>query len=173
MVTTNPHRGTKQNFHRLIVFVSARRPLKCAKLSTLQLAKRGPAAVRSHASEQAVKGRFGTVSYAQIQFWRQFCQLLRARGHFCAFSPPVSRGILGAWSLRKIPFAVPHAGFVSKIIDLAKPHVLGLVAGKNMDTGRDTVAGCSRLRSRCGCVSSRPIDGPPVAARDTNRHSFD
>lgn len=127
----------------------------------------------THTDEQAVKGQFRTVSYAQTQLWRQFCQLLRTMGHSCASSPPVSPSFIGAWSLRKIPFAVSHARFVSKISDLANPCVLRLEAGNEMDTGGDTVAGWCRLRSRCGRASSSPIDGATIAARGTNRRRFD
>jgi len=67
---------------------------------------------------------------------------------------------------------VPYAGFVSKIIDLANPRVLGLVAGKDVDTGGDTVVSCSRLWSGYGCTSSSRNDGPTVAVRDSNRKPF-
>ena len=53
--------------------------------------------------------------------WLRFCQLIRRIGRLCAFSLPVSIGISGAWSLRKIAFAVSHAVFVYKIINFANP----------------------------------------------------
>src|SRR5262245_59510030 len=94
---------------------------------------------------QPVKDQFSTMSYIPTQLRSQFCQLLRPIGHSCAISSTLSRDISGAWSLRKIVFVVPYAGFVSKIIDLANPRVLGLVAGKDVDTGGDTVVSCSRV----------------------------
>jgi hypothetical protein len=142
-------------------------PPRRAKMSNLKNCLCNPT------GEPAVKGQFRTVSYAQKQLWRQFCQLLRTMGHSCPSSPPVSRSFIGAWSLRRIPLAVSHACFVSKISDLANPSVLRLEAGKDMGTGGDTVAGWCRLRSRCGYASSSPIDGPTIAARDTNRRPFD
>ena len=67
---------------------------------------------------------------------------------------------------------VPHAGFVSQIIDLANSCRLGLATDRHGDTGGDAVVGWARLRSGCGCAPSSRIDGTTVAARDAQRKPF-
>jgi hypothetical protein len=106
--------------------------------------------VLSHVGRaQDVKAHFRARLYQRILFYRPFCHLMRCIRLLCASWLFLSRGILEAWSLRKIFFAVTHAAVISKILNVASPSGRLRTADTRLDVRGGTVVGFSRLRHCC------------------------
>src|SRR5919197_4706795 len=81
----------------------------------------------------------------------------------------MSCSFLGAWSLRKVSFAVDHAAFGSRITTFAHPYRLPSVARKRIHIDGDVVVGRSRLPQHFKCTSAINIDQCSLTARASKR----